>query len=240
MSETKIENAVASFNLSLIGWYLQKYGMINTFELIEWLGIPIRTNTNGVATEFFAPVKSPLAYSTDENKHGKLENLLRGYEDVEKKLNYTFRDKSFLLQAFSHKSFTANDICPQFDSLDFVGDGVMNYLLCRHFFRDSRRFSAHEIDFFTRLLKSNACFAIISIRHEIYKYIRLTDTKIHNSLASFVKFIQKNQCKPMNDVSQDIVHSRFRKPLIESKKKNIFLFSCIFWLEMVMLLRCHQ
>lgn len=207
MSETKIGDAVASFNLSLIGWYLQKYGMVNTFELIEWLGTPIRTNANGCATEFFAPVKSPLAYSTAANKHGKLESLLDGYDDVEKKLNYTFRDKSFLLQAFSHKSFTANDICPQYDSLDFVGDGIINYLLCRHLFRDSRRFSAHEIDFFTRLLKSNACFAIVSIRHDIHKYIRLTDTKIHNNLGSFVKLIQKNRCKPMNDVSEAICSS---------------------------------
>lgn len=175
--------------------------MVNTFELIEWLGIPIRTNTNGCATEFFAPVKSPLAYSTDKNKHDKLESILDGYEHIEKKLNYTFRDRSFMLQAFSHESFMANDICPNYDSLDFVGDGIINYVLCRHLFRESRRFSADEIEFFTNLLKSNSCFATVSIRHEIHKYIRVMDTKLHGSLASFVKFIQKNQCNPINDVS---------------------------------------
>lgn len=176
--------------------------MINTFELIEWLGIPIRTNTNESIMEFFAPIKSPLAHSTDANKHKKLASLLDGYEAIEKKLNYTFCDKSLMLQAFSHESFTANDICPNYNSLDFVGDGIMNYLLCRHLIRDFRRFSAYEIGFFTNLLRSNTCFATVSIRHEIYKYIRYMDTGIHNSLGSFVTFIKKNQCRPLNDVSQ--------------------------------------
>lgn len=190
--------------------------MVNTFELIEWLGIPIRTNANGSATEFFAPVKSPLAHSTNENKHNKLKRLLDGYDEVEKKLNYRFRDKSFLLQAFSHESFTGNDICPNYDSLDFVGDGIINYVLCRHLFRDPRRFSADEIEFFTRLLKSNSCFATVSIRHEIYKYIRLTDTKMCSDVKFFAKFIQKNQCRPINDVCQGIIIIyRLKKLLIE-------------------------
>lgn len=185
--------------------------MVNTFELIEWLDIPIRTNANGSATDFFAPVKSPLAYSTDENKHIKLESLLVGYDNVEKKLNYTFRDKSFMLQAFSHESFAANDICPNYHSLDFVGDGIMNYVLCRHLFRDLRRLSAHELETFMSLLRSNSCLATVSIRHEIYKYIRLSDTKVRGSLSSFVKFVQKNQCKPIDDVSHNKLFVRFSK-----------------------------
>lgn len=241
MSQTEIENTVATFNLSLIGWYLQKYGMVNTFELIEWLGIPIRTNANGSAMEFFAPIKSPLSYSTNENKHKKLENLIDGYDEVEKKLNYTFRDKSFLLQAFSHESFAANDICPNYDSLDFIGDGIINYVLCRHLFRDSRRFSAHEMEFFTNLLKSNSCFATVSVRHGLHKFIRITDTKIHSTLASFVKFIQKNQCKPLNDVSQAIIiTNRLKIETILNQIEKIILFRCIFWLEMVILLRHHH
>nr|ACZ26274.1 dicer-1-like protein [Mayetiola destructor] len=135
-----------------------------------------------------------------------MESLLDGYEQIEKKLNYTFRDKSFMLQAFSHESFTANDICPNYDSLDFVGDGIINYLLCRHLFREAGgQFSANEIEFFTNTLKSNCCFATVSIRHGIHNFFRLMDTKLNGSLASFVKFVQKNQCQPINDVMINIM-----------------------------------
>lgn len=199
-NEGQIRETITSFNFALIGWYLQKYGMLNTFEFIEWLGIPIRTD-NKTPLNFFAAPKSPASHSPDE--HCKLNRLLDGYDTVEKMLLYNFCDKTYLLQAFSHESFSSNDICPNYKSLDFVGDAILNYIIVRHLFRDPRFFSAIELKHITNLLISNSNYATVSMRHQLHKYLRHTVPSIRSDIARFAVLFQRNRGKPIDDVRFD-------------------------------------
>ena len=74
--------------------------------------------------------------------HEETHNLLRdmGQRELEKKLielllpvegilNYEFKDKNILLEAFTHKSFADyNGLTLHYEKLEVLGDAVLDYL----------------------------------------------------------------------------------------------------------------
>lgn len=54
-----------------------------------------------------------------------VELVFPDFEKVEKLIDYQFRDKGFILQAFTHPSYTCNSITDCYQRLEFVGDAVL-------------------------------------------------------------------------------------------------------------------
>ena len=76
-------------------------GQTNTLDLnYGWLKIPPR---------------SVLDHHPDPE--GTLTHLISGFENFERKINYTFQNKTYLLQAFTHASYHYNTITGQTCSL---------------------------------------------------------------------------------------------------------------------------
>ena len=68
----------------------------------------------------------PQNYNIEDMK-GKLINQLSPVEDI---LGYKFKNKNFLLEAFSHSSFTeANNTGNNYEILELVGDAVLDYVV---------------------------------------------------------------------------------------------------------------
>ena len=57
---------------------------------------------------------------------------------VEDILGYNFKERSFLLQALTHASYTRNDLTESYERLEFLGDAVLDYLVTAHIFSSSR------------------------------------------------------------------------------------------------------
>ena len=58
-------------------------------------------------------------------------------EHVEEILGYSFKEKSFLLQALTHASYTCNELTESYERLEFLGDAVLDYLVTAHLFSSS-------------------------------------------------------------------------------------------------------
>lgn len=54
-----------------------------------------------------------------------LENLLIGYDVLEEHLGYKFKDRSYLLQAMTHASYSPNRLTDCYQRLEFLGDAVL-------------------------------------------------------------------------------------------------------------------
>lgn len=195
-----IDNTIVNFNYSLIGWYLQTYGMRNSLQLIEWLGLPVMSLNSDISNEFWPQPKSPLLRS-DEDTQNRLSSMLDGYKHIENKLQYQFHDKSYLLQAFTHETFTKNDLTEHFKCLDFVGDAIGNYVMCRHLIRDRRYFSAENVTDIIHQLTCDSMWALIAVRNEFHKYLRHTSPQLRNDIASFVALLQRTKFRTIEDVS---------------------------------------
>lgn len=120
-----INNAIIEFNYALIGCYLVNYGVQITLQFISWLGVSI-TNDKCTAlsvdrqnNQFWSTPKSPLLQTTPDAIN-KLNGLLTGYEHFEKILQYSFRDRSYLLHAMATASFATNDLT---EGYVFFGNG---------------------------------------------------------------------------------------------------------------------
>ncbi len=51
------------------------------------------------------------------------------YEDLEARINYTFRNRDLLRQAFTHISYAREKGLPHYETLEFLGDALLNFLI---------------------------------------------------------------------------------------------------------------
>lgn len=170
--------------------------MQNAFAFMQWLGVPTFLNSNYSLCQ----LETPLLPENNNETQNKLLQILDGYDAYEKKLNYNFQDKAFLLQSVTHESFTTNDITPDYRGFDFAGDAILNYIIVRHLFRQPQCADAIDLQNVSSLLFSNSCLATVFIRNELHKYLRYMAPDIRNNINSFVAFLRRNQFKPINDV----------------------------------------
>jgi len=56
---------------------------------------------------------------------GDMDMHLEGFVDLERRLGYKFRDRSFLLQAITHASYSSNRVTDCYQRLEFLGDAVL-------------------------------------------------------------------------------------------------------------------
>jgi ribonuclease-3 len=51
------------------------------------------------------------------------------YEDLERRIGYTFKNKDLLRQAFTHISYAKEKGVPHYETLEFLGDALLNFLI---------------------------------------------------------------------------------------------------------------
>ncbi len=51
------------------------------------------------------------------------------FEELEERLSYTFKDRGLLKQAFTHKSYAKEKGLPHYETLEFLGDALLNFLI---------------------------------------------------------------------------------------------------------------
>ena len=67
-----------------------------------------------------------------------IKGLLKGQNsitEIEKKINYTFQNKDYLKQAFTHKSIN-NSPRSNYERLEFLGDSVLDIVISRELMRE--------------------------------------------------------------------------------------------------------
>lgn len=196
VTDEYVAERVQDINYSLIGWYLQTYGMQNTLAFMQWLGVPLFSSADNLKW----PEVSPLLAGNCNEIQRKINALLDGYHSLERTINYKFRNKGHLLRAVTHESFVANDLTPHYRGSDFLGDAVLNYAIVRHLFRQPAHLNADDLANACYLLRSNSCLATVSVRNNLHKYLRYTTPTIRGNVNSFAAFLQRNKCKPIDDV----------------------------------------
>ena len=109
-----------------------------------------------------------------EKLNSSIEKLC-GYEQFENSINYHFSDKSLLLQAMTHGSSSSNKLTEDYQTLEFLGDFVLNFLISPQLETQSRVNSITPGDMSQRrsILISNNVLAWIAVRNNLHQYIRI-------------------------------------------------------------------
>lgn len=125
------DKVVADITESLIGCCVQAVGMQESIKLLEHLSIlPKNCNFEILMRQPILARKFKKATDTDILK------MLPNYLKLEGILGYTFKDRSFLLNAITHASFPMNAITGCYQELEFVGDAILDWLITSYIYEN--------------------------------------------------------------------------------------------------------
>ena len=100
-------------------------GIKGALTLMDWFGLKTipptvekRNEKNGFPL---------LEVLENEEESAAIEHLYLSYglESLERRLNYTFKNKSLLVEALTHASYSPNRVTNCYQRLEFLGDAVL-------------------------------------------------------------------------------------------------------------------
>ncbi|ELV12129.1 Endoribonuclease Dicer [Tupaia chinensis] len=128
-----------------------------------------------------------------------LTHLISGFENFEKKINYRFKNKAYLLQAFTHASYHYNTITDCYQRLEFLGDAILDYLITKHLYEDPRQHSPGVLTDLRSALVNNTIFASLAVKYDYHKYFKAVSPELFHVIDDFVQFqLEKNEMQGMD------------------------------------------
>nr|XP_053644192.1 endoribonuclease Dicer-like [Cherax quadricarinatus] len=194
------DKSIADCVEALIGAYLTTCGPRGALLFMSWLGIKVlpckideeSENVLHITYGHLEPPQSPLHQCSVTDTYMQLELLLSGYMVFEEKIGYTFRDRSYLLQAFTHASYYKNRLTDCYQRLEFLGDAVLDYLITRHLYEDKRQHSPGALTDLRSALVNNTIFASLAVKYDFHKYFRHFSPGLDRVVRDFVKMQEEN------------------------------------------------
>lgn len=108
-------------------------------------------------------------------------------DEFERKIGYIFKDKAYLVQAFSHNSCYENHITNCHQRLEFLGDALLDYLITRYLFQDPRCHSPGTLTDLRSALVNNTFFASLAVKYSFHKYLKYISDELFYVINGFVQ-----------------------------------------------------
>ena len=219
---------------AFIGAFFEHGGIESALSIMKWFGIGCfykdlnqetdvarsRQSKNAYA-DFIPPStallpKGDKAFVQEQYENMKLELL-------EKRIKYTFREKSFLIQAFTHMSCYRNRSTDCYQRLEFLGDALLDFLVIAHLYACGKELDPSSLTIIKSALVNNNTFALLAVRYKLHKYLMHFEQKIQPAISEFIKL---DESMINEQLKVCIVHLLFNFFFIErsGKEASIFFF----------------
>ncbi|XP_061551419.1 endoribonuclease Dicer isoform X2 [Phycodurus eques] len=196
------DKSIADCVEALLGCYLTSCGERAAQMFLCSLGLKVLPLERGSLTGDFSygwlkiPPRCMLEHPDAERT---LNHLISGFENFEKKINYTFQNKAYLLQAFTHASYHYNTITDCYQRLEFLGDAILDYLITKHLYEDPRQHSPGVLTDLRSALVNNTIFASLAVKYDYHKYFKAISPELFHVIDDFVQFqLEKNEMQGMD------------------------------------------
>ena len=193
---------------AMMGCYLYNCGMEMCLDFMASIGINldsgadisdvfkrVRDKNNNHYTHF-KPQKDAFvneAARLEIVRFNKLINKL-GVEEIENTVGYTFKEKSFLLEAFTHPSYEDNRLTHSYEKLEFLGDAVLDYLVSCYIFTHTSADPGRLTDIRSALVCNNM-FASLLTDSNLDKFILHCNPGILNKINAYLDIRYENRSK---------------------------------------------
>ncbi|XP_055622059.1 endoribonuclease Dicer [Toxorhynchites rutilus septentrionalis] len=127
--------------------------------------------------------------------------FLVSHARIEKILNYTFRDRTYLLQALTHASYPTNRITGSYEQLEFLGDAVLDFLISAYIYEQNPTMNPGQLTDLRSALVNNVTLACVLVRYGLHLYILSESASLTDSVNRFVTFQEKQQHKITDQVN---------------------------------------
>ena len=110
---------------------------------------------------------------------------------LELKIDYEFKNKSLLIQAFKHVSYSQFNDMPSYEELEFLGDAVIDYLIAKYFYDDEERnFTPGQLSSLKQSITNNNFFGTLSIKYELENYLIYSCPSLFDSIGSYKSYFK--------------------------------------------------
>ncbi|XP_063981181.1 endoribonuclease Dicer-like [Diachasmimorpha longicaudata] len=177
---------------ALIGVYFNAMGLSGATTLIKWLGIlPADTDVNDIL--YSKPV-------TAVRGAGEVNIHMPWAGSIEDTLGYKFKDRSFLLQAFSHPSYSSNNVTTDYQRLEFLGDAIIDFLITIHIYQSCGNLTPGDLTDLRSALVNNITFACLSVKFGLHTGLLAYAPKLTDAIDKFVSFQDEKGYKVGDDL----------------------------------------
>jgi dsRNA-specific ribonuclease len=186
------DKSIADSVEAIIGAYLITSGPQAALQVMSWFGLEVLPKAKCEdGSEVL--VNIPEVPPPKINDPVKLEQLLDGYSNFEACIGYKFKQPAYLLQAFTHSSYTDNTVTDCYQRLEFLGDAILDYVITRYLYEDKKHIhSPGELTDLRSALVNNNIFAYLAVKYEFYKYFKYFSPDLFPIIDNFVQN-QKNR-----------------------------------------------
>lgn len=188
------DKSIADCVEALLGAYIKSCGIHAGLKLMEWFHIlPASKNiANLFSSKMHNPIRNPTARDRDVDK------LLASGLQLQKILHYQFKNRAYLLQALTHPSFISNRVTYSYETLEFLGDAVLDFLITCFIYENCGELSPGDLTDLRSALVNNVTFAGYTVRLGLHKFLMYSSGKLQNSIDSFVE-VQESKAHRIND-----------------------------------------
>lgn len=166
---------------ALIGLYLKSTGPRGAFDVMKYIGILAKEDYDYLLrTEIPSPVNGESG--------NFIEVIFPDFEKVEKLIGYQFRDKGFILQAFTHPSYTSNSITDCYQRLEFVGDAVLDFLITCYIYEYCGNLTPGQLTDLRSSLVNNNVFGALAVRLGLHKFLLSHCKSLLEAIEPFVAY----------------------------------------------------
>ncbi|KAL1442746.1 hypothetical protein MTO96_030651 [Rhipicephalus appendiculatus] len=121
----------------------------------------------------------------------ELLQAARQYEEVEQRIGYNFRDKGFLVMAFTHSSLPESlRIVPEgMDPMNVLGESWLKYFIAGKLYGFTDPLCPRSIHDATSHVVSNHSLALAVVRHGWYRLLRTGSARLNDDVVNYVRSI---------------------------------------------------
>ncbi|KAG5887607.1 hypothetical protein JTB14_002616 [Gonioctena quinquepunctata] len=196
---------VADVVEALLGGYLGCSGFQGGIKFIEWMGI-IPPSEN-IETLLRQPPPNPVL---NENNIKNVDYYIPHWEEIERILNYNFKNRAFLLQALTHASYTPNRVTRSYEQLEFLGDAVLDFLVTCYVYESCGNLNPGQLTDLRSALVNNNTFASLVVRNGLHKFLLMINSKLQGLIDRFVALMVKKDYEVDDEVLILLEDEEFR------------------------------
>ena len=136
----------------------------------------------------FSPQTTALCVSKTPLVEDRLDQLLAKLDIsvIEEVVGYTWKDKSFILQAFTHPSYGDNRLTETYERLELLGDAVLDYLVTCYIFCNTDADPGRLTDIRSALVNNNF-FASLLTDVSLDKHILHSAPGVYRKVLTYLE-----------------------------------------------------
>ncbi|XP_058065464.1 endoribonuclease Dcr-2 [Anopheles bellator] len=184
------DKMVADSMEALLGVCVKSVGYERSFRFLQHFNIVPR---DADIAQLLRTHKFPVG--SYEAARETIDQMLCDPDTIERVLDYRFRNRTYLLQAFTHATYSGNTLTGSYQQLEFLGDAVLDFLVTLYIFERNPTMSPGTLTDLRSALVNNVTLACVLVRCKLHRYILSRSPLLTDTIDRFVEVQNAKQNK---------------------------------------------